>query len=149
MTTKVSEDPIKEEPILFDPPTKPEDLILEADVEFGTLDDLKASKPGLSVLVIPELKKKFYIRTLNGNEVDRYRSSLTTGKGNNITMVQRGMRAKLVVLALGNPDGSRMLDDKQTTEVQSWPSIVLERIFDRARKWNGLVETDTDDAGNS
>lgn len=126
----------------------PKDLAI--DVEFGTLDDLMSVRPSLSELYIPEVKKKFFIRTLNGKEVDAYRTSIMQGRGQNQTVNQRGMRSKLVVLSLGNPDGSRMLKDSDTAIVQAWPSKVLERIFDRARKFNGLTEEDTDDEkGNS
>lgn len=126
----------------------PNDLVLEA--EFGTLDELKATRPAMSELYIPEVGKKFYIRTLTGQEVDAYRSSLMIGKGQNQTVNQRGMRAKLVVLSLGNADGSRMLTDQDARMVQAWPSKVLERIFDRSRKFNGLTDADTDDEkGNS
>lgn len=118
--------------------------------EWGTLDDLSSLRPEMSTLFIPEVSKKFYIRSLTGLEVDAYRSAITVGKGQNITVNQRGMRAKLIVLALGNADGSRMLTDKDISVVQTWPSSVLERIFDRARKFNGLTDEDTDDEkGNS
>lgn len=118
--------------------------------EYGTLEDLKTTRPEMSELYIPEIGKKFLIRTLTGQEVDAYRSSIVIGKGQNQSVNQRGMRAKLVVLSLGNPDGSRMLTDKDASMVQSWPSRILERIFDRSRKFNGLTEEDTDDEkGNS
>lgn len=140
--------PVDDEDLRIDTEDNPSDLILNSD--FGTLDDLKNARPEMSELYIPETGKKFYIRTMNGQEVDSYRTSIMTGKGQNQTVNQRGMRAKLVVLALGNADGSRMLTDKDTTMVQAWPSKVLERIFDRARKFNGLTESDTDDEkGNS
>ena len=120
------------------------------DTDFGTLDDLISARPEMSVLYIPELKKNFYIRTLTGLEVDAYRTSITVGKGQNQSVNQRGMRAKLAVIALGNPDGTRMLTDKDIPMVQSWPSRILERIFDRARKFNGLTDEDTDEEkGNS
>jgi len=120
------------------------------DSEFGTLDDLNSLRPAMSILHIPEVGKKFYIRSLTGLEVDAYRSSIMVGKGQNVTVNQRGMRAKLVVLALGKPDGTRMLTDKDISVVQTWPSAILERIFDRARKFNGLTDEDTDDdKGNS
>jgi len=123
---------------------------LEIDSSFGTLDDLKKARPEMSTLFIPEVGKKFLIRTLTGQEVDVYRTSIMTGKGQNQTVNQRGMRAKLIILSLANPDGSRMLTDKDAGMVQTWPSIVLERIFDRSRKFNGLTEGDTDEEkGNS
>lgn len=126
----------------------PEDFTI--DTEFGTIDELNSLRPEMSTLFIPEVQKKFNIRSLTGLEVDAYRSSIMVGKGNNISVNQRGMRAKLIVLALANPDGSRMLTDKDVRMVQEWPSSVLERIFDRARKFNGLTDEDTDDdKGNS
>lgn len=132
----------------LDTTIRPADMHLNAD--FGTLDDLNTVRPQMSELFIPEVGKKFYIRTLTGQEVDAYRTSIMIGRGQNMTVNQRGMRAKLVVLSLGNPDGSRMLTDKDASMVQSWPSSVLERIFDRSRKFNGLTEDDTDDEkGNS
>lgn len=132
----------------LDTKDNPKDSTL--DSSFGTLDELNSLRPEMSVLFIPELQKNVYIRSLTGIEVDAYRSSITVGKGNNITVNQRGMRAKLVVLALGNPDGTRLLTDKDVSVVQTWPSAVLERMFDRARKFNGLTDDDTDtDKGNS
>lgn len=132
------------------PGPDPATLIIPESAPVGTLEDILAYRPKTSLLYIQELGKNFHIRTLNGDEVDRYRSSLMRGRGQNVTVEQRGMRAKLIVLALGNPDGSRMLTDKDTDKVQEWPAKVMERIFDRARKFNGLTEEDTDDEkGNS
>jgi hypothetical protein len=136
----------EEDPL--DAPVSSEDLLLEAEV--GTLEDLKSLSLKVNELFIPEIGKKFYIRIMDGAEVDRYRTSILIGKGQNLTVNQRGMRAKLILLALGNPDGTRMLTDRDGEMVQAWPSIVVERMFDRARKVNGLIETDTDDEkGNS
>ena len=115
------------------------------DAEFGSLDDFKTFTPELDVLYIPELKKNYHIRYLTGLEVDAYRQSLMIGKGANQTINQRGMRAKLVALSLANPDGSRMLTDKDIPDIQRWKSSILERIFDRSRKLNGLTDADTDD----
>ena len=43
-----------------------------------------------------------------------------------------------------------MLADKDVYTVQQWPAKIMERIFDRARKFNGLTDEDTDDdKGNS
>ena len=132
----------------LDSTVNPEDYHLDA--EFGTLDDLNKVRPVMSALFIPEVNKRFWIRTLTGQEVDTYRSSITVGKGANTSVNQRGMRAKLVVLSLGNPDGSRMLTDKDVQMVQGWPSAILEQIFDRSRKFNKLTEEDTDEEkGNS
>lgn len=150
MAVKVNEKEgtVIEEDINLD--TKEQVDVAPLNTEFGSLDDLNSARPEMSVLYIPEVGKKFYIRSLTGLEVDAYRSSIMVGKGQNITVNQRGMRAKLIVLALGNPDGSRMLTDGQTKDVQQWPSSILERIFDRARKFNGLTDEDTDDdKGNS
>lgn len=120
------------------------------DSGFGTLDELTNARPEMSILYIPEVNRNYRIRSLSGLEVDAYRSSITVGKGANTTVNQRGMRAKLVVLSLGNEDGSRMLQDSDIKMVQTWPSAVLERIFDRSRKFNGLTDSDTDDEkGNS
>lgn len=143
-------DSTQEPDFVLDTKENPEDLQINSTVQYGGLDDLLALRPTLSELYIPEVQKTFYIRTLNGHEVDVYRTSITVGKGQNQTVNQRGMRAKLVVMALGNADGTRMLTDKDTMVVQQWPSKVLERIFDRARKFNGLTDEDTDDEkGNS
>lgn len=135
----------------LDTRANPADTHLDASI--GSLEDLKslvASRPTMSELYIPELDKKFYIRSLTGQEVDAYRSSIMIGKGQNQTVNQRGMRAKLAVLSLGNPDGSRMLTDRDASMVQAWPSRILERIFDRSRKFNGLTDEDTDEEkGNS
>jgi hypothetical protein len=146
MAENIREFPEQETPLVS--AVDPSDLVLDTD--FGTLDDLKSSRPTLSELFIPEIGKKYYIRTLTGQEVDAYRTSIMIGKGQNQSVNQRGMRAKLVVLSLGNSDGSRMLSDRDTAMVQTWPSKILERIFDRSRNFNGLAETDTDEEkGNS
>lgn len=120
------------------------------ETTFATEDDLFASRPRFDVLYIPELERNVRIRYMTGKEVDAYRQSVTIGTGQNMTINQKGMRAKLAVLALANADGSRMFKDTDIHRVGTWESMVLERIFDRARKINGLTNDDTDtEEGNS
>lgn len=120
------------------------------DAAFAIPEDFFSVAPPLNELWIPEMGRKVHIRFLTGREVDAYRQSIIVGKGQNITVNQRGMRAKLAVLALAKPDGSRMFADTDVHRVATWPGIILERIFDRARKINGLTEENTDDEqGNS
>lgn len=118
------------------------------DADFATPDDFFNVAPPLDELWAPELGRKVRLRILSGKEADAYRASIIIGRGQNISVDQRGMRAKLAVLALANPDGSRMFKDADVPKVMTWPSVLLERIFDRARKINGLTERDTDDEKN-
>lgn len=119
------------------------------DTSSGTADDLFSVKPPLDKLYIPEVGKHFFVRVCDAREIDVYRRSITVGKGTNTSLNQMGMRAKLAVLALANPDGSRMFADGDVGRLQKLPAIVLERIFDRARKINGLTDEDTDEPGNA
>lgn len=129
----------------------PNDLSLSvSEATLGTLEDLKMFQPTVSEILIPEINKKFFIRTLDGREVDAYRASLITGKGANQTVNQRGMRSKLIILSLSDQHGNRLLSDNDAAMVQKWPARILERLFDRSRKFNGISDQDTDDEkGNS
>lgn len=120
------------------------------DVAAATPDDLFSLAPAADELYIPELDRKVLIRYLSGQERDAYEASIVVGKGQNMTVNMRGARAKLAALCLANPDGSRMFEDGDVKRLAGLPAIVLEQIFDRARKINGLTGEDTDEArGNS
>lgn len=114
------------------------------DTGFATEEDFFSTVSPIDVLYVPELKRNVRIRRATGKEIDAYRQSITIGTGQNLSVNQRGMRAKLAVLTLANADGSRMFADTDIHRLGQWSAIVLERIFDRARKVNGLTETDTD-----
>lgn len=117
------------------------------EVVYGTADDLfsGATIPP-SELYIPELGKTFFVRIISGKERDAYEQSLVRGRGTNSSIDARNMRAKLAALTLANADGSRMFKDTDASRLGDLPAKVLERIFDRSRKINGLTEEDTDDA---
>ena len=112
--------------------------------------DFTSIKPTVSKLYIPEMGKNVYVRMLDGRERDAYEASIITGKGQNKDVNMRGARARLAALCLAYPDGRRMFADDQVKDLNAMPAPVLERIFDRARKFNALTGEDTDAAeGNS
>lgn len=114
------------------------------DADFVVPSDFMNFHPEVESFYVKELGKKVRLRVLTGREVDAYRTGITVGKGQNVSVNLKGMRAKLAVLALANADGSRMFEDRDVNTVLGWPSMVLERIFDRARSMNGLTDNATD-----
>jgi hypothetical protein len=117
---------------------------------FASIADFTSTLPTLDVFYVKEMNKSVRLRYLTAAEVDRYRQSLIVGKGNNMQINQKGARAKLVVMALANEDGTRMLADINVSELMKWPSILLERISDRIKVKNGIMDDDLsiDDSGN-
>jgi hypothetical protein len=137
------------EPMPADPDGDRDSL---SPLDIASEADLFAAKLVAEPLYVAELGKSVLLRYMDGFEVDRYRKWITTGKGANMSVNIQGMRAKLAVFAIAKPDGSRMFADADVHRIMNWPSIILERITDKARKMNGLTEdvdaNDEDAAGN-
>ena len=109
------------------------------------MDLLTITAPEVSVMFIPELGKSVRVKALNARERDAYEQSLIQGKGQNQSVNMRNARAKLAVLTLVDENGKRLYTDAQANEIGNAPAIVIERIFDRARRLAGITNDDLDE----
>lgn len=117
-----------------------------ADADYATADELlTATEIRVEEIYLPEIRKKVRIRALTGRERDAYEQSMIVGKGPNQTTNTRNARAKLAALTLVDAQGRRLYDDRDAAKLGNLPAIVLERIFDRARKLSGITTEDLDE----
>lgn len=77
----------------------------------------------------------FYLRVWSGDERDQWESDSRTAD-NKLNM--QHFRARVCVLSLTDDKGVRIFADADVAKVGEKSALVLDRIFDAARKLNGL-----------
>lgn len=86
--------------------------------------------------------KKLLIRELTAAERDEYEASIlnskaTRGKAQDLNL--KNARARLVVLALINEDGSRMFRSNEAHIIGNLPGRMLDYLYDRVREFSDMM----------
>lgn len=97
------------------------------------------------LLEVPEWKGTVRVRGLTGRERDAYEASLLDQRGRSTKANLQNARTKLVVLAVHNPDGSRMFNESQISELSSKSAAALDRIWQKARDLSGMSDEDIEE----
>jgi len=108
--------------------------------KFITAAQLSAVKDfEIEAIEIPEWGGWVNIRSLSARERDLFEVSIgaVMGKQN-----LSNMRARLVVLCLCDEDGNRIFEDNQADELGAKNALVINRLFDKARKLSGMSDED-------
>ena len=88
-----------------------------------------------------------FVRTMTASERDAFEVSCLDkqGKARNLT----NLRARLCALTIVDGDGKRIFDATQAADLGTKSGQVLDRIFDKAQRLNGITKADVDElAGN-
>ena len=103
-------------------------------------DDLQSE-----AVEVPEWNGTVYIRTMTGEERDRFEASLVRIDGAKFEDITRNLRARLVCLTAVDENGESLftLDDIQKVGAKS--SKALDRLYEVAERINGLTEKDVKD----
>lgn len=95
---------------------------------------LTNGKPQIKEIDVPELNGTVFIRVMSGTERDAFELSCGDSLQN--------VRARLACMCLCDSDGNRLFDDTEVGEVGKLSGAALDVVFDAARRFNGLTETD-------
>ena len=115
-----------------------------------TKDDIfKADDLPTEDMDIPEWGGTLTVRTLTGTERDEWESAVsnaTRGKRTNT----RGIKVRLIQLAVLNGDGKLMFTEADLPELNKKSASVIDRVFQVAQHLSGLLPEDVEEmAGNS
>lgn len=104
-------------------------------------DDLKTED-----VSVPEWGGSVRLRTLTGGERDKFEAdSMSLNKKGNPQMNLINMRARLVALCAIDDAGARMFADSEVTKLGSKSAMAINRLFDAARKLNGMTQEDVEE----
>jgi len=84
-----------------------------------------------------------FIRVMTAAERDGYESSMFDRDGEKRTLNLKNIRARLAVLVLCDEQGKRLFDNDGAGLLGGKSSVVLDRIYEAARKVNALDENAT------
>lgn len=98
-------------------------------------------------VVVPEWgDQTVRLRTLTGGERDKFEAdSMRTNKKGAPEMNLVNMRARLVALCAVDDAGTRMFADSEVTKLGAKRASAINRLFDAARKLNGMTEEDVEE----
>lgn len=99
----------------------------------------------------PDLDGQLGVAKMSAEEADAWEFSLFREVEGQLKRDMKNMRAKLVVRCLvGTESGERVFGDGDAKQVGKLDSAVVQRVFEAARRHNGLAEKAEESAeGNS
>ena len=116
--------------------------MLTAD-QILTAEDLKTE-----IVDVPEWGGSVIVSELTATTRDAYEMLMWNDRGNGKLVANRqNVRARLVVLALVNPDGSRMFGDDAADALGAKSGAVVDRLFDVCTRLSGMEEPDVEAEG--
>jgi hypothetical protein len=97
------------------------------------------------IVEVPEWGGTVTVRGMTGDERDKFESTVMHGKGKNIQLNWRSIRAKLVANTVVNGDGGRMFSDQDVTKLGKKSARALDRVFDVSQRLSGITKEDVED----
>lgn len=94
---------------------------------------------------IDGLSAPIFVRGLNGRERDAFENACFQQRGKQRVMTTENIRAKLLVRAICDHEGTRLFSDIEENDLGSIPADILDRLFTVAQKLSGLGSTDIED----
>lgn len=98
---------------------------------------------------VPEWGGTVRVRSLTGEERDKFESSLIRQVGNKATANTRNMRAKLVAMSAIGEDGKPLFDPADVIRLGQRSAAALDRIFEVCQKLSGLSDDDVEEIEES
>ena len=96
---------------------------------------------------IAELGGDVIVQGLTGKQRDAFEASCIQTKGSRRTLNLVDSRAKLVMLSVINPDGSRMFQSSDVAQLSAMPAFIVDRLFSVAQRLSGITEQEIEDLG--
>lgn len=106
---------------------------------------LKADDLPTKVVPVPEWGGDVMLRTITGYERDAYEAASMKGSGKNKTVNTINLRARLLALCIVDEAGNRIFGDDDVRALGKKSALVVEKLFDVARKLNGFTENDVEE----
>lgn len=94
---------------------------------------------------VPEWGGTVRVRMMTGAERDSFEDSLTQTKGKNVKTNLANLRARLVARTVVDEDGKRLFTDAEAGVLGQKSAAALDRVFEAARKLNGMTEKDVEE----
>jgi hypothetical protein len=94
---------------------------------------------------VPEWGGCVRLRTLTGEERDRFEASSIKGKGRNRGVNYDNLRARLVARCAINEEGNPLFGEADVRKLGQKSAAALDRLFDAASRMNGIGESDVED----
>lgn len=94
---------------------------------------------------VPEWGGFVYVRTLTGEERDRYEDGCFVGIGRKRAYTLRNVRARLAVLAVCDETGGRLFTDIDVGSLGAKGAAALDRVFEVAQRLSGVSDGDVED----
>jgi hypothetical protein len=98
---------------------------------------LEAKDVRTETVAVPEWGGEVLVKTMSGTERDAYEVSLATGDKPGLPNLV-DVRARLLVFTLVNEDGSRIFTLDEIGVLGAKSAAALDRLFDAARRLNGI-----------
>jgi hypothetical protein len=87
------------------------------------------------------------VRGLSAAERDAYEMGLIEGRGKNVAVNRRNVRAKLVVRACIAEDGSALFDLSQVDKLGQKSGAAIDKLYDVAARLSGISDADAEELG--
>lgn len=113
--------------------------VLDRNAIFS-VHDIKTEK-----VFIPEWKGSVFVRGLTAYERDDFESSLLDQSKKRTRISMRNARARLVVMAAVNEDGSQMFSEDDIPMLSLKSAIAVDRIYEVASAMAGLGDEDLEE----
>jgi hypothetical protein len=103
-------------------------------------DDLKTVD-----LYVPEWGGEVRLRTLTGEERDKFEASFTVQRGNKTKQNAANFRARLVSMCIVNEKGQRLFSPADINALGRKSVSALQRVFNKCNEMNGLSDEDVEE----
>lgn len=111
---------------------------------FLTKEQILGAKDREPVVVsVPEWGGDVRLTAMSAAERDAFETSMM-GKGDNVKKLAN-FRARFVARCIVDDDGNRLFADADIVELGKRSGAVLGRVFDEARKVNGMTQADVEE----
>lgn len=103
-------------------------------------------------------RERVYIEVLGGEvivqelpslERDEFEASVITGKGKNLDVVLKGIRAKMFIRSIVDEDGNRVFTDQDIAIVNTFGSRCVDQVFSVAQRLNGITNKDVEETAKN
>lgn len=115
------------------------------DLTPRALPKTKVPVPEWAPQDMPAEQAYVWVRTLDGEERDKWEESLTENKGKRVKVKLDNIRAKLAVATCVDDDGRQVFTEEDIVKLSKLSCLPLARVFNVASELNGLSQEDVDE----